>query len=874
MEQQELRDWESRCIQEEPPYCQAACPIHVDARSFMEQMKAGNADAARKILEKTMPLPSVLGAICDHPCEAVCKRREAGDPVAIGELERACLRLGRPGPKPLVLPSKGKKAAVLGAGLAGLACAWDLIRKGYGVTVFTPDERLGGRLCGLPEALLPPADLAREIARLEAMGVVLRTGQAYTPEFLESVRTGFDAVFAEYGAPLCPESRVDVDPVTLLCSGALDATPHAGEPDAQTGAEAEKSAVFCGGWPGPVGTFSPIGEATDARRAAASMDRHMSGASLTASREKEGPVSTRLYTSLKGVAPSARVVPGGMPAGAGSPSEASRTHDAPSGMYSAGEAAAEASRCLNCQCLECVKACAYLEHYTGYPKKYARQIYNNAAIVQGVHQANTMINSCSLCGLCTEVCPERFSMAEFCLTARRDMVERGKMPPSAHEFALEDMAFSNGPGFEMARNQPGASQSAYAFFPGCQLAASYPHHVASAYDFLRAHLTGGVGLLMRCCGVPAKWAGRGGLFEASLQELRARWKELGSPQVIAACASCLAVFREHAPEFGARSLWEVLADTGLPELAGTRPAGPVAVHDPCALRHDQPTRQAVRSALRTLDIPFQELALSGRFTECCGYGGLMGNANPPLSREVARRRGTETSLDIAASCSMCRDRLAAEGKRVWHALDFVFPGPAMDPAAKGPGFSQRHENRARLKADLLREIWGEDAAPHARGLDVSYASGVPELMENRRILRDDVEAVLAETLRTGRRMVDRESGRFLASFRPRRVNYWVEYSQDAGHITVTRAWSHRMELAGPTGTASDVPSTQHVSLPEGGDWACACGAELVPGPVVAGYLGSAFTITLLTCAACALELVPEGLALGKMAKVEELLEDK
>ena len=863
MEQQELRDWESRCIQEEPPYCQAACPIHVDARAFMEQMKAGNADAARRILEKTMPLPSVLGAICDHPCEAVCKRGEAGEPLAIGALERACLRLGRPGPKPLVLPSKGKKAAVLssglGSGLAALTCAWDLIRKGYGVTVFTPDQRVGGRLCDLPESLLPAADLAREVARLEAMGVVLRTRQEYTPEFLESAQADFDAVFAEYGAPLCPESRGDVDPVTL---------------------QADSEAVFCGGWPGPDGTFSPIGEATDARRAAASMDRHMSGASLTASREKEGPIPTRLYTSLKGVEPSARVVPGGMPAGVESPSEASPAHDAkpapeaPPGVYSAAEAAAEAARCLNCQCLECVKVCAYLEHYKGYPKKYARQIYNNAAIVQGVHQANTMINSCSLCGLCTEVCPERFSMAEFCMTARRDMVERGNMPPSAHEFALEDMAFNNGPGFEVARNQPGASQSAYAFFPGCQLAASHPHHVASAYDLLRAHLRGGVGLLMRCCGVPAQWAGRADLFDASLHELRARWKELGSPQVIAACASCLAVFREHAPEFGVRSLWEALAETGLPVLTGERPAGPVAVHDPCSLRHDQPAREAVRNALRTLDIPFEELALSGQFTECCGYGGLMGNVNPALAREVARRRGAETSLDMAASCSMCRDRLAAEGKRVWHALDFVFPGPAMDPAAKGPGFSQRHENRARLKATLLREVWGEDAAPHAHGLDVSYAPGVLDSMEDRRILQEDVEAVLDETLRTGRRMVDRESGRFLASFRPRRMNYWVEYSQDGGQITVTRVWCHRMELAGPTGTASDVPSTQHVYLPEGGDWACACGAELVPGPVVAGYLGSAFTITLLTCADCALELVPEGLALGKMAEVEQLLEDK
>ena len=66
----------------------------------------------------------------------------------------------------------------------------------------------------------------------------------------------------------------------------------------------------------------------------------------------------------------------------------------------------EAKRCLQCECLECVKVCAYLERFGAYPKKYAREIYNNESIVMGTRQANKLINSCSLCGLCEEVCPE------------------------------------------------------------------------------------------------------------------------------------------------------------------------------------------------------------------------------------------------------------------------------------------------------------------------------------------------------------------------------------------------------------------------------------------------------------------------------------
>ncbi|WP_243360199.1 pyridine nucleotide-disulfide oxidoreductase/dicluster-binding protein [Fundidesulfovibrio terrae] len=863
MEQQDLRDWERRCIQEEPPWCQAACPIHVDARAFMERMKAGDFDAARKILEKTMPLPAVLGAICDHPCEDVCKRREAGEPLAIGALERACVRLSRPGPKPLVLPGKGKMAGVLGSDLSALTCAWDLIRKGFGVTMIFPGDAPGGRLRAMPEDILPPADLEREIARMSAMGLEFRPGQEFSPQIFEEARRGFDAVFVEYGAPWCPARRDDVDPLTLRCP---DAGRGAG-PSPSTGPgqeEAGASAVFCGGWPAPDGTFSAISEAADGRRAAASMDRHMSGASLTASREKEGPVATRLFTSLKGVELSARIVPAGA-----------------EGLYSAGEAASEAARCLDCQCLECVKVCAYLEHYKGYPKKYARQIYNNAAIVQGVHQANTMINSCSLCGLCAEVCPERFHMGDLCITARRDMVERAKMPPSAHEFALEDMAASNSEGFALARNAPGKDASAFLFFPGCQLAASHPHHAASVYAFLRQRLPGGVGLMLRCCGIPARWAGRDDLFDESAEQLRALWKGLGAPRVITACSSCLAVFRERLPELAPMSLWEAFGQTGLPSPSGARPAGPVAVHDPCTLRHDEPVRQAVRRALRHADVPFEELALSGQFTECCGYGGLMGNANPAMARTVAARRAGETPLDVAASCSMCRDRLSAEGKRAWHVLDFLFPAPETDPAAKGPGFSQRHENRARLKEALLHEVWGEETSGGPDRVAVSYAPGVPELMEERRILREDVQAVLGEAERTGRMFVEKASGRMLASLRPRRVTYWVEYRRESAGLLVTRAWSHRMELTGPAGDGGQGAHSgqtgaggQHVYLPGDGDWSCSCGTQLVPGPVVAGYLGSAFTITLLTCPGCGLVLAPENLALGKMAEVEQLLEDK
>ena len=113
MEQHRLREWENQCIQEEAPWCQAACPLHIDARGFIRAASQGRWAEARKILEKTLPFAGILGRICDHPCERQCKRREAGDPVAIGTLERAVVT-------PRRIPAQGQAPAQPGqAGCGG-----------------------------------------------------------------------------------------------------------------------------------------------------------------------------------------------------------------------------------------------------------------------------------------------------------------------------------------------------------------------------------------------------------------------------------------------------------------------------------------------------------------------------------------------------------------------------------------------------------------------------------------------------------------------------------------------------------------------------------------------------------------------------------
>jgi len=864
MDQQTLRQWESRCIQEEQPFCQAACPLHMDGRAFLGLLARGDANGARKVLERTLPLPGVLGRLCEAPCQAACKRREAGDALAIGSLERFALATGKPGPRPFRLPGRQGRVLILGRGLCALTCAWDLLKKGWGVTLRSLGQPLGEALLALPADRLPPQALADELATLQALGLTLDETPGQGLEVLEAAIAEGLAVFLQLG--FSPETdatfppRESVDPVTL-------AAP----------AEREAPGLFLGGWPDAMGATRFIDAAADGRRAASSLDRHLSGVSLTASREKEGPSTTRLFTSLAGVEPQTRIAPAGAD-------------------YDAAEAASEAARCLQCQCLECVRVCDYLEKHKAHPKTYVRQIYNNAAIVKGQHLANKLINSCSLCGLCARVCPEGFDMAELCLTARQDMTARGVMPQSAHEFALEDMAAASADDCALARPDPATGSAVYVFFPGCQLAASHPHHVESAYAHLRQHIPGGVGLFLGCCGIPAYWAGQEEAFRTSAADFAARWESLGRPKVIAACSGCLSVLRlpqflEAAPGLSAVSLWEALEALPLPS-GGVLPGAPLALLDPCTARDDAPFRTSARALASRLGVAVAELPLSGELTECCGFGGLMAQVDAPLARTVAARRAGESSLDSLACCAMCRDRLFAAGKRCWHLLDLLFPCPEADPAARpGPGYSQRQEARAALKARLLRQVWGEEPAPQAESLRLFISPELAARLEERRILISDVRQAIAEATAHKRLLRDETSGHLLAASRPRRVTFWVlfapETAAEGEGWRIQNAWSHRMIVPGAGGpegpdrgqlaaqASAQVNRVDQTYVPESGSWRCeACGEPLSANSVVVTYLGSVFTISLLTCPACGLTLVPEALALGRMAEVEQLLEDK
>lgn len=753
MDQKELREWEARCIQEEPPACRAGCPLNVDARAFVLAMADNDFDAARGVLEKSMPLAAVTARLCEAPCEVFCVRANLGGAIAVGGLERLCIRETRPKGKILRLPARPKKVAVFGSGPSSLTVAFDLAKKGYPISVYHLGVKPGGWLRELPDSFLPQSILDEELERLGTLHVTFVSVPALDATLVQAHEA--DAVYVGQDDTLAP------DLAALL-----------GPPDPDTLALA-RSGWFTGGMEGREHRF--ISAVSHGREAAVSMDRFLQNASLTSSRVPLRSGRTALFTRTDGVEPVKRIIPAD-PVG-----------------YNREEGRSEASRCLDCQCLECVRHCAYLAEHGAYPKSYARRVFNNSAIVQGIRQANKFINSCSLCGQCEVLCPNDFSMADMCLDARREMVSLKRMPPSAHWFALEEMRSAKDGQAALIRHAPGTNESVALFFPGCQLSGIRPDQTLKLYERL-LELEPRTGIWLDCCAAPAHWAGRAEEFAGLLAGMDKLWAGMGRPKLVTACSTCLKVFSEHRPDFGAVSVWTLLAGEAVAPGAA-RPA--LALSDPCTSRHDGATRDAVRCLLDKLGQPLSPLAMSGELTECCGFGGLMDNANPALARKVAEARVAQSDADFLTYCAMCRDQLAKTGKPVLHILDLLFPElarPASEPPA---GISLRRVNRRQLK-DAVLGRHGLDRGARQPWEDVRLAISAPvaALLEERRILEDDVRQVLHAASRSGRVLRHGTDGRVVAAARLGEVTFWVEYREGEGGFEILKAWSHRMRISG------------------------------------------------------------------------------
>ena len=185
------------------PPCQAACPIHTDARGYISAIEKGDVETAIRINRQVNPLPSICGRICPRPCESVCRRGQVDEPIAIAMLKRFAADHTK-GLHLVQKPDKfyDERVAVIGSGPAGLAAAHDLALLGYGVTIFDGNYRLGGMLTeGIPEYRLPKEVVTKEIEIILSLGVGVRTGMYLGRDFsIEELLKDYQGIVLAVGS--------------------------------------------------------------------------------------------------------------------------------------------------------------------------------------------------------------------------------------------------------------------------------------------------------------------------------------------------------------------------------------------------------------------------------------------------------------------------------------------------------------------------------------------------------------------------------------------------------------------------------------------------------------------------------------------------
>lgn len=746
MKLEDATAYTARCFHGEPASCSCACPFHMDIRSFLEKAGKGNWSAAYKVLRNATVFPAIVSALCDQPCRAHCQRTLLGDEaIAVRDIESACIRFcSNRRPQSYAIPPKDKRIAVVGAGVAGLACALNLAQKRFAVTVFEKEDGWGGALRSHP--LFPEfsADIALQFS-------VLKVEFCYGREIAALYElSGFDAIFVATGT-----------------GGNSFGLLQSWERELLTTSDPR---VFMGGMLCGAGLIESIAQGTEA---SLSMEVFLQTGKAA------GTYGRREYCERlldhSGTVSAPLVLPAD-PAG-----------------YTADEARREAARCLFCDCNRCMVSCEMLKLFRKLPHKIAVEVYNDMGTNPpfSVRTLTREVYSCNICGYCKSICPEQVDIGALLQFSRAARLRSGRYPSALHDFWLREMDFAVSEG-SFASAPAGKTKCDYVFYPGCQLGASNPEHVRRTYGLLEEKY--GAGIFLGCCGAPAYWAGDEARMRANIENTRQTWEELGRPVFIFACATCESLFGAFLPEIGRISLYELLARTD-----GIKPSKAfpeAAVFDPCAAR-DYPEMQAgVRKLAGQAGVVLEELAEHNR---CCGYGGHMRVANPLLYAEITRNRAGASDKPYIVYCANCREVFAARGKPCVHILDMVF-GLSTDPV---PSLLEKRNNSLEVKKEMMKKNRDLEFEPERHEWDALTLVIGDELrasMEKKLISAADLKEAIWLAEKSGEKFIDESDGMCLCSMSKPVITYWVQYRETAPQTyEIFSAYSHRMRME-PSGT--------------------------------------------------------------------------
>lgn len=190
------------CTYNQPVSCVSLCPAHVDIPGYIALVGEGRYQDAIRLIRKDNPFPTTCGFICEHPCEARCRRNMVDDSINIRGLKRVAADFAGEVDPPACAPSTGKRVAVLGGGPGGLSAAYYLQLMGHQVTVYEMLPELGGMLrYGIPNYRLPKNRLDEDIRSILKTGVEVKHGLKIGQDItIQELREQYDAVLITIGA--------------------------------------------------------------------------------------------------------------------------------------------------------------------------------------------------------------------------------------------------------------------------------------------------------------------------------------------------------------------------------------------------------------------------------------------------------------------------------------------------------------------------------------------------------------------------------------------------------------------------------------------------------------------------------------------------
>lgn len=728
------------CLEKEAAPCVSVCPFHFDAREFIPRMQRGAFNLAYRHYANSVGFPRIISAICDGRCRAVCPRKDVDSPVDMVLLERASVAYAtRTAPNSYNMPAKGRKIAIVGAGISGLSCALRLANKKYGVDIYEKSGRVGGILWEFLSPGIFLKDIEEQFSK-EKYGLFLNTNITD----LDSLKKRYDSVYIATGSE----------------------GEDFGFSNGAYGLYAAEGGVFIGG---SVTGVPPVEAAAHGLKTAQLIENFLK-TGLT--KGPEPYIPTKITLDLSRTERQQGIIPSD---GVG---------------YTAEEAMAEASRCISCKCDYCIRSCDMMAYFQKFPKLIEEEVHitiNPGTLDGNGTVATRLISTCNQCGLCGKVCPEGIDVGLFMRESHRAMRAKNAMPWAFHEFWLNDMKFALSDRASFFHIPDGCKKPRYLFFPGCQMGASDPRYVTESYRLIR-DICQDAAIFVSCCGAPAVWSGDEEVSLCIQDDIIQKWETLGKPEFIFGCPTCREMIGEKMPEIKGKMLSDLLCDADVSVSGG---GTVVSVFDPCAARNFPETQENIRLLLERSGYKLVPLEYEKEMAKCCSWGGQISIANPPYARWLTEKRIKEGEHSYVVYCTNCRDIFVDAGKPALHILDLIIGENSW--YRKPPTYSKRRLNRELVKAELTRE-WEGREMEQVKRIKLFISAEIEDKLNKSKILEDDVRDVINFCEETGRKLLDPETGHSLGYTEIGHMTCWAEYSHEEDGWRVHNAYSHRMKI--------------------------------------------------------------------------------